>query len=595
MKKEDVSVTGPHGAGADGPGSGHGPGGSPGGDWELIVVVDPAAEVRSSPMGIMSNSGADIAPLASLLAAEQIALEPLFGDPRRLQSAQQVSPAFSNDAVSAPDLSVFYRVDVPSERMEALAEQLRQQPTVVAAYVKPPAELAHAVLEETVERLNTMLPDAQDAPAVTPDFTSRQGYLDAAPGGIDARYAWTQAGGSGAGVRIIDLEWGWRFTHEDLMQNQGGIVAGTGSTDTNHGTAVLGEISGDRNALGITGIAPDAIISAVAFSMPTATAIRNAADRLSPGDIMLLEIHRPGPRYNFQGRADQLGYIAIEWWPDDFAAIRYASSRGVIVVEAAGNGAENLDDALYSTRPAGFPPTWSNPFNRGNPQCGAVVVGAGAPPPGTHGRDNGPDRSRLDFSNYGACIDAQGWGREVTSTGYGDLQGGANPDLWYTDQFSGTSSASPIIVGTLACVQGVLRARGRIPLSPARARDVLRSTGSPQQDAPGRPATQRIGNRPNLRQIIASVTAPVAPWVGVQFRGTVPAGQTARWFTFNWPAHWHMIWTVVPTTVKPGAPQIKWQVQVERASDAYITYWINITNLSAQACDIEARYAVLGW
>jgi hypothetical protein len=326
--------------------------------------------------------------------------------------------------------------------------------------------------------------------------------------------------------------------------------------------------------------------------MATAAAIRLAADRLGPGDIMLLEIHRPGPQATGVG---QQGYIAIEWWPDDFAAIRYATSKGVIVVEAAGNGAVNLDDPIYSVRPVGFPATWTNPFNRANPQCGAIIVGAGAPPPGTHGRDHGPDRSRLDFSNFGTCVDAQGWGREVTTTGYGDLQGGASQDLWYTDQFSGTSSASPIVVGALACTQGHLRALGRIPLSPARARDLLRSTGSPQQDAPGRPATQRIGNRPNLRQMIANVAPVPAPWVGVQFRGNVPAGQTSRWFTHSWPAHWHVLWTVVPTTPRPGAPQIKWQVQVERATDGFITYWLNITNISPDACDIEARYAVLGW
>ena len=182
----------------------------------------------------------------------------------------------------------------------------------------------------------------------------------------------------------------------------------------------------------------------------------------------------------------------------------------------------------------------------------------------------------------------------MTTTGYGDLQGGVNQDLWYTDHFSGTSSASPIVVGALAFVQGYLRAHGRIPLSPARARDLLRSTGSPQQDAPGRPATQRIGNRPNLRQMIANIAPVPAPWVGVQFRGTVPAGQTRRWFTFNWPAHWHVLWTVVPTTPQPGAPQIKWQVHVERATDGFITYCINITNISTAACDIEARYGVLG-
>ena len=176
-----------------------------------------------------------------------------------------------------------------------------------------------------------------------------------------------------------------------------------------------------------------------------------------------------------------------------------ATSRGIIVVEAAGNGAENLDDVLYQTPGAGFPAGWRNSFRRTNRDSGAIVVGAGAPPPGTHGRDNGPDRSRLDFSNWGALIDAQGWGREVTSCGYGDLQGGTNEDLWYTDTFSGTSSASPIVTGAIACIQGMAKARGRPVLTPAQVRNCLRSTGSPQQDAPGRPATQRIGNRPDLR------------------------------------------------------------------------------------------------
>jgi hypothetical protein len=263
-------------------------------------------------------------------------------------------------------------------------------------------------------------------------------------------------------------------------------------------------------------------------------------------------------------------------------------------VEAAGNGAENLDDAIYNTRPAGFPTNWTNPFNRANRDSGAVVVGAGAPPPNTHGQNHGPDRSRLDFSNWGALIDAQGWGREVTTSGYGDLQGGANEDEWYTDRFSGTSSASPIVVGALGCVQGVLRARGRVPLSPARARELLRATGSQQQDAPGRPRTQRIGNRPDLRQLIARATE-TRTWVGVQFTGTIPAGQTSRWFTHSWPAHWHVVWTVVPTTPRAGAPQISWRVQVERASDSHITYWIVITNVSPSSVNIEARYAVLGW
>jgi hypothetical protein len=181
------------------------------------------------------------------------------------------------------------------------------------------------------------------------------------------------------------------------------------------------------------------------------------------------------------------------------------TNKGVIVVEAAGNGAENLDDPIYSVRPPGFPAAWTNPFNRANRDSGAIIVGAGAPPPGTHGRDHGPDRSRLDFSNYGASVDAQGWGREVTTTGYGHLQGGSDENLWYTDRFSGTSSASPIVVGAVACVQANRKAKGQALHTPAQMRNRLRTTGSPQTDAPGRPATQRIGNRPNLKTLLGFV------------------------------------------------------------------------------------------
>ena len=269
-------------------------------------------------------------------------------------------------------------------------------------------------------------------------------------------------------------------------------------------------------------------------------------------------------------------------------------NRGIIVVEAAGNGNNNLDDPVYNTALAGFPADWRNPFNRNLRDSGAVLVGAGAPPPGTHGRNWGPDRSRLDFSNYGSAVEVQGWGREVTTAGYGDLQGGTSEDLWYTDTFSGTSSASPIVVGALGCVQGVLRAAGRIPLTPSRARQLLRASGSPQQDAPGRPRTERIGNRPNLRQLIP-LALQTGEWVGVQFTGIVPANATQRWFTFNWPAHWHVVWTVVPTNPRPGGPQVSWSVQVERANDQFVTYWISITNVTPEPVNIEGRYAVLGW
>src|SRR3546814_1776606 len=107
------------------------------------------------------------------------------------------------------------------------------------------------------EWVNIMQSLEADAPPVTANFTARQGYLNAAPGGIDALYAATVPGGRGAGIGIIDIEGAWRFAHEDLHQNQGGVVGGTPTTDIgwrNHGTAVIGVLGGDRNRFGVTGI-----------------------------------------------------------------------------------------------------------------------------------------------------------------------------------------------------------------------------------------------------------------------------------------------------------------------------------------------------
>ena len=102
-------------------------------------------------------------------------------------------------------------------------------------------------------------------------------------------------------------------------------------------------------------------------------------------------------------------------------------------------------------------------FDRSMRDSGAIVVGAGAPPSGTHG----PDRSRLDFSNWGSIVDSQGWGEGVTTTGgffdgAGDLQGGKE-NQWYTQRFSGTSSASSRVA----------------PRAPAQRRALGRGSPSP--------------------------------------------------------------------------------------------------------------------
>jgi hypothetical protein len=433
--------------------------------------------------------------VAAILQRHGAVLRPLFS-----AGPQAGGPAQAVAALAAGvHARMYHRVIAAEQHLEEIARALRLIPEIEAAYVKP---RSHPPAQAPAGAAAAAAPPAP--PGATQDFSTRQAYLDAAPDGIDARFAWSRPGGKGTGVDIIDVEGEWQLSHEDLRSNSRGLLGGTPPNDPlwrDHGTAVVGICIGSDNGQGVTGICPEARVGMVSQFGPDRTsssAIRDAADLLQAGDILLIELHFPGPKHNFQERDDEDGYIAVEWWPDDFDAIRHAVERGVIVVEAAGNGAQDLDANIFQTAKPGFPPDWKNPFRRQNRDSGAILVGAGAPPSGMHG----PDRSRLSFSNFGSAVDAQGWGREVTTCGYGDLQHGPDENRWYTKKFAGTSSASPMVVGALACLQGIRRASGAPLLTPASARALLRATGTRQEAALGFPSTQRIGNRPDLRSLV---------------------------------------------------------------------------------------------
>lgn len=82
-------------------------------------------------------------------------------------------------------------------------------------------------------------------------------------------------------------------------------------------------------------------------------------------------------------------------------------------------------------------------------------------------------------------------------------------------------------------------------------------------------------------------------WTNVQFNGTLAAGQQQTWFTHSWPVGWHVVWYMMPTSPRTGAPQLDWDVTVERASTTHSTYWITVKNLTGVQVTFEARYAVL--
>ncbi|MER6784304.1 hypothetical protein ABT330_06630 [Streptomyces sp. NPDC000658] len=86
---------------------------------------------------------------------------------------------------------------------------------------------------------------------------------------------------------------------------------------------------------------------------------------------------------------------------------------------------------------------------------------------------------------------------------------------------------------------------------------------------------------------------PAEPMCGTQWTGTLAGGQTQRWSTHDWPATWHVLWTIMPTTPRPGSPQLRWTVQVERSAGEYITYGITVSNLTTEPVSFEGRYAIL--
>src|SRR4029078_2360723 len=107
--------------------------------------------------------------------------------------------------------------------------------------------------------------------------------------------------------------------------------------------------------------------------------------------------------------------------------------------------------------------------------------------------------ARTDESNFGSRVDVQGWGRGVTTCGFGDLNHDDGENNWYTDKFGATSGASAMVAGAAAVIQSIVKQRGNDPLSPLELRVLLTVTGTPQSGN----LSENIGPRPNLKAAIA--------------------------------------------------------------------------------------------
>jgi subtilisin family serine protease len=338
------------------------------------------------------------------------------------------------------------------------------------------------------------------------DLEKDQGYLDPAPGGMAVRFAWAQDGGRGENVSLIDIESNWNLKHVDLQSAAANLIVydkgvdPDPADDVDHGTAVLGEIVAANDGSGVTGIASSARLGLInpqisASTLDVAAAVSKAASLLNAGDVILVEQQIIGPRYDVRTGK---GIVPVEFDPGVFQAIKAATSRGIIVVEPASNGSENLDDPIYN-----------GVFARANQDSGAIMVGAGMPPAGVYGP--GPDRAPTGTSDYGSRVDVQGWGDFVTTCGYGDIRRSLGPDHWYTGKFGGTSGASAMVAGAAALIESIAKAQNRPAISPYALRLLLTVSGTPQT---GDPALH-IGPRPNLEAAIQALQSDSGPLVPV--------------------------------------------------------------------------------
>lgn len=367
-----------------------------------------------------------------------------------------------------------------------------------------------------VERL-LLLPEVEEAyclprnvtvagditPPVTPLLTYAQ------PQNGRYNFPWVQSlpGGNGAGVTITDVEGSWNLkgmfgdtlTHEDLqgLDSQSPPPATWNTStwvnpfaDTNHGTAVLGMLGADADSVGVDGLVPGAALRVSAAHTTSGWRIADALVRATramwPRGMILIELQIAGPNAGSCPSNAQFGYLPVEYLSAEFNAIKQATALGMIVIEAAGNGQQDLDDVLSGTGCSAVGHSSYALFDPNLRNSDAILVGA-----------TDSFGQRAWFSNHGRRVDACALGENLGTLGYGDLfNGGSDVDQFYTQTFGGTSGASPQVTSAAAILQAAQDSyHGPLEYSPRAMQLLLRTAGTPTNN----PALDRIGEQPELR------------------------------------------------------------------------------------------------
>jgi hypothetical protein len=171
-----------------------------------------------------------------------------------------------------------------------------------------------------------------------------------------------------------------------------------------------------------------------------------------------------------------------------------------------------------------------------------------------------------------------------TTTKWADLIAPATPlpTQPNPDCTTENAAASPVAAGTVGLFEGGGRSRCGVYRPEHQCR--MRTLGRP---------FCAVCQRAIRRRLEPFMPVASGPRVGVQFAGAVPAHATQRWFTYDWPACWHVVWTVSTSSPVTPGPGLDWDVRVERASRERLTYWIDVVNLTPTPIEVSATYTIL--
>jgi subtilisin family serine protease len=446
----------------------------------LVVKFRDGLKVRARGAAPGSLNGSDLAEVRSLLGKHQARLRPLLNLPEATLSAlEQRAERHSN--VAQPDLASIMVAEAPDAELEALAKALNGLASTEFVYfeaLSPP-------------------PPCTDLVPTTPSYVNLQGYRGPNPG-INMLQARTLGNARGGGITITDCEYAFITNHEDLCN----IILEAGQTpdptgDTNHGTATIGEMVALDNAYGCEGLVPDATMrfyteKSVESGSRRVAAITQAINDSQAGDIVVLEMQTYGPTN---------GLCPAEYEAAVWTVVKAGTDAGVIIVAAAGNGAQDLDWAMYQTY-----------MNRGD--SGAIIVGAGT-------ADVNHNRIQTTWwgSTFGTRVNLQGWGENVMTLGYYNMVPGTTDFRQrYNSGFDGTSSATPMVASAAAAVQGLAVQRLGRRLGPAEMRWLLMSTGLAQGSG------GHIGPLPDVFAAGQLVPDFDGPWVDFTYSGSPELG-----------------------------------------------------------------------